>query len=79
MADRNIMDSKERQSPADQRRGRERAAVIDLRRYKRERALTCARLADELGVSVDSVERYLTGKRPVPGHVVVAVIRKVAA
>lgn len=62
-------------APAAVRRAeRERAAMADLRRFKREHGLSCQALADELGCSVDSVERYLTGKSPVAGHVVQYVV-----
>jgi len=65
-----------RQSPAERRRAeREREALVALRQYKRERGLSCEELATEFGVSVDSIERYLSGRRPVPGHIVVGLRR----
>ena len=40
---------------------------------KRARGWTVARTAQEGGVSTDSVERYISGRRAVPGHMLVVV------
>jgi len=53
----------------------ERAAVIELRAYKRERRLSAERLARHLGCSPDSAARWLRGDIRVPGWVVVAMRR----
>lgn len=58
------------QTPAELRNGRDRLNMAELRRFKLARDFTCQELGDRLGCSADSVERYLSGKRPVPGHVV---------
>ena len=63
------------QSTATLRAECERAAVIELRAFKRERKMNAERLAQSLGCSPDSAERWLRGECRVPGWVVVAIRR----
>jgi predicted transcriptional regulator len=69
------------QTSAELRRARQLEAMRSLREFKRTGGLTCEALAGMFGVSSDSIERYLSGKSPVPGHVVIALVQgwKVAA
>lgn len=67
-------------APATLRDECEREAVIDLRAFKRERKLSAEGVAQLLGCSPDSVERWLAGPESergcrVPGWVVVALAR----
>jgi hypothetical protein len=69
------MDAPSGQSTASLRDECERAAVVELRGYKRQRRLSAERLALELGCSADSAARWLRGDCRVPGWVVVAIRR----
>jgi DNA-binding transcriptional ArsR family regulator len=60
-------------SPAEKRQRFERAAMLELRAYKRTERLTAAQLAMALGYSPDAVERWLTGAARVPGGVIIAI------
>lgn len=57
----------------------ERAARLELWAYRRARGFTSAEaLAQDLGCSPDSAERWLAGTIRVPGWVVVAITRRAA-
>lgn len=58
---------------AEWRNQLEREAREDLRRFRRESALSVKELAKRFACSADSIERYLTGERPVPGYIVLAI------
>lgn len=66
-------------SPADRRAALERENRLSLLAYRRERGLSVRELSWEFACSADSIERYLTGARPVPGYIVAAMRGRVAA
>lgn len=60
-------------STSEKRDAFDRQARRELVAYRRERGLTCERLAEELGYSHAAVERWLGGKARVPGGVIIAI------
>lgn len=58
---------------AERREAWERVARLELLAYKRAGGLTLEGLASEFACSRDSIERYLSGRRPVPGYIVAAI------